>query len=91
MAKLQVLFQLTAAEHAPVTERYPVPTRQIGGGEHTFDFQQLVKTLRPSGKREHRFVIVIQIQHGEHLASDRLVADPEHQVRAPLHGFDDVG
>ena len=33
----------------------------------------------------------VEVDEGEHLAADGLVADPEDKIVAPLHGFNDVG
>jgi len=47
--------------------------------------------LGACGVRDDCPAVAVEIDKGEHLAADGLIADPEDKVGAPLHGFDDVG
>jgi hypothetical protein len=66
-------------------------SRQIRGRKNAFGFQQLGVSFRAGGERKYRFLVVVEVEYGEHFAADRFISHPEDQVCAPLHGFDDVG
>ena len=67
---------------------------EVGSGPAAFDFQE-VRVLCGSGRKgDDRLVgtdIGVESDEREHLAADCLVAYPEYEVVAPLHGLYNVG
>ena len=72
-------------------ERHPVGSGQIGGRKNAFGLEELGISFRSGGEGKYCLLTVVKVQHGEHFAADRFIPDPEDEVCAPLHGFDDMG
>jgi hypothetical protein len=84
---------LEGAEDAPAFGGDPVDAGHVGGGNNALDFEKFRVTLGAGGVGDDRAwfgalgtVVAVQVDQGEHLAADGLVADPEDEVGAPLHG-----
>lgn len=84
-------FELGCGEGVPLLDGDPVGAGEIWSGEDAFDFQKLGEALGAGGEGEDGAGFVMEVGDGEHFASDGLVADPEDEAFAPLHGFFDVG
>jgi len=83
------------AEDVPAFDGDPVDAGHVGGGDNPFDFEEFGVTLWTGGVGDDRpwfvslvAVVTVQVDKGEHLAADGLVADPEDEVGSPLHGLD---
>jgi hypothetical protein len=90
------IFQFGFAENVPMFEGDPVGAGEVGSGDDAFDFEKLVEAFRIGGEGERGFgeagaTGVVEVDEGEHLASDGLVGDPEDEVVAPLTCLDGVG
>ena len=86
----QFVLPLRVAPCGPALGRDPVDARHIRRRHQTFALQQLGITFRAGTVGDDAVVATIEIQDTEHLAADGLVADPEDDVVAPLHGRNDV-
>ena len=93
----ELLLPFGGAEDVPAFGGDPVDAGHIGSGDDAFDFEEFGVALGAGGVGDDRacFVslargIAVEVDEGEHLASDGLVADPEDEVGSPLHGLDGV-
>jgi hypothetical protein len=93
----EFLLPFGGAEDVPAFDGDPEDAGHVGGWDDAFDFEKFGVTLRAGGVGDDRgcFVslargIAVQVDEGEHLAADGLVADPEDEVGSPLHGLDGV-
>jgi hypothetical protein len=93
----ELLLPFGGAEDAPAFGGDPVDAGHVGSGDDAFDFEEFGVALGAGGVGDDRvcFVslargIAVEVDEGEHLASDGLVADPEDEVGSPLHGLDGV-
>jgi len=70
----------------------PEDAGDIRGGKDAFGFEEFGVALGACevGDDAGGAALVFQLHHGEHLAADGLVADPEDEA-AELFGLDDVG
>lgn len=83
-------FEFGSGEGVPALDGDPVGTGEIGSGNDALDFEELGTALRTGGEGEDGARVVLEAGEGEHFASDGLVANPEDEGCAPLHGFFDV-
>jgi hypothetical protein len=80
---------LFGAEGAPGLHGDPLGASEIGRGGDAFDLDELGVVLGGRGEGDDLTVTdVLEVEESEHLAADGLVADPEDEVVAPLHGLD---
>jgi hypothetical protein len=86
----EFLLPLGGAEDVPAFDGDPVDACHVGSGDDGLDFEEFGVTLGAGGVGDHRLAVGVEVDEGEHLAADGLVADPEDEVGSPLHGFDGV-
>ncbi len=70
----------------------PEDACDVGGGKDAFGFEEFGVALGAGevGDDAGGAALVFELHHGEHLAADGFVADPEDEA-AELLGLDDVG
>lgn len=84
-------FELGRGEGVPLLDGDPVGAGEIGRGDDAFCFEEFGEAVGGGGEGEDGAGVVVEVGEGEHFAAEGLVADPEDEVVAPLHGFFDVG
>jgi len=87
MGSPQQLFQLHSVNYVPTLQRHPVNTSAIRSRHNSIPLQQLAKSPRPCGKRQHRSSILFKIKLGKHLPAIRLRPNPKDQLVAPRPGL----
>jgi hypothetical protein len=87
----EFLLPFTGAEDVPVFDGDPEDARDVGGGKDAVGFEEFGVALGAGEVGDDAGAAVLfELHHGEHLAADGLIADPEDQS-AELLGLDDVG
>ncbi len=86
MGGAEEIFQLGSEEGIPALKSDPVGTGEIGRGDDTFDFKQLVVALGTGGEHEvgasEARAGIVKVDEGEHLAANGFIAGPEDEVIA---------
>jgi hypothetical protein len=92
---VEEILEFAGGQDVPVGEGEPVGAGEVGSGDDAFGLEQLVEALGVGGEHEvgagEAGAGIVEVDHGEHLAADGFVADPEDEVIAPLAGLDGVG
>ena len=95
---------LGGGEDVPALGGDPVDAGHVGCGDEAFDFEEF-GVAGGAGGIHHEGVVddsaavrrilrrarLVEVDEGEHLAANGFIADPEDEVRAPLHGLGHVG
>ncbi len=91
MGRPKLLLPLGGAKDAPSLRRDPVDASDIRRGVDAVDLQQIGIAFGPGGVGDDAqpAVVLLEFDHGEHLAAEGFVADPEDKP-AELLGFDHV-
>ena len=96
---VELVAPVCGGEDFPVKGSDPVGAGEVGCGDEAFELEQF-GVAGGAGSVHHECVVdeaaalkawIAEVDDGEHLAADGLVADPEDEVLSPLHGFSDVG
>ena len=93
----KLALPLGGGEDVPLLSRDPVDAGHVRGRNQSLALEEFGVTGGAGGVGEQRMARAVggvgrfvQVDEGEHFAADGLVAYPEKEVGAPLHGLDHV-
>lgn len=82
MGGAELLLPLGSAEDVPSLYGYPEDASDVGGREDAVDLEEIVVALGASDVGDDAGVVVglFELDPGEHLSADGLVANPEDEA-----------
>jgi len=92
---VEFLLPFGGAEDVPAFDSDPIDAGHVRSGDDAFDLEEFGVTLRAGSVGDDwtwfvslPSIAAVEVDEGEHLASDSFVPDPEDEVGSPLHGLD---